>query len=123
MIARQTNSNQFGSIILLQTLVCISAIARSPLTHSCLALASVALNFNMSPEAQLMVNVRESSSLGHTTAAARCAYNMGDLYVTFPKRFYYISIRPWLCPWKIMCYCFAPLGCTMILYISYNLPL
>lgn len=50
-----------------------SAILRKPSTHSWRARALMARNFKMSPEAQLMVNVRESSSLGQTTAPAKCS--------------------------------------------------
>lgn len=50
-----------------------SAIFRRTSTHSCRARALFALSFSVSPEAQLIVNVRESSSLGQTTAPARCS--------------------------------------------------
>lgn len=52
-----------------------SAMFRRPSTHSWRARALIARNFKMSPDAQLMVNVRESSSLGQTTAPARCSFN------------------------------------------------
>lgn len=57
-------------------LTCVwhSAIFRSPSTHSCRARAFCARNFNISPLAQLIVNVLESSSLGHTTAPAKCSW-------------------------------------------------
>lgn len=75
-----------------------SAIFRSTSTHSWRARALFALSFNVSPDAQLIVNVRESSSLGQTTAPARCSceqatafnyslydnrYNSNDLVITF----------------------------------------
>lgn len=66
-----------GSCAELIPIACVwlSVIARSPSTHSCLALASDARNFKISPEAQLIVKVLESSSLGQTTAPAKWAYN------------------------------------------------
>lgn len=51
-----------------------SAILRRQSTHSWRARPLAARNFNVSPEAQLTVNVRESSSLGQITAPAKYSY-------------------------------------------------
>lgn len=73
------------------TCVWHSAIFLRTSTHSCRALALFARNFNVSPEAQLIVNVRESSSLGQTTAPARCSlfeqkYKGNESYVSSNSR-------------------------------------
>lgn len=52
----------------------LSEMLRKPSTHSWRARALAARNFNVSPEAQLTVNVRESSSLGQITAPAKCSW-------------------------------------------------
>lgn len=62
---------------------CITVVVYNIPTHSCRARASLALNFNVSPLAVPMVNVRESSSLGHTTAPARCSCHRGVLPLKF----------------------------------------
>lgn len=58
--------------------VWLSDIARRPSTHSCLARASTARSLRMSPEAQLIVKVLESSSLGHIAAPAKCTWPRGS---------------------------------------------
>lgn len=67
----------YNTVSMISTFVCDSATARNPFTHSCLALASLALSFNMSPEAQFTVNVFESSSLGQITAPAKWTEPLG----------------------------------------------
>lgn len=73
-----------GSISNCDPMDCVwhSAMLRSPSTHSWRARALMARNLRISPEAQLMVNVRESSSLGHTTAPAKCSCHRGELPTT-----------------------------------------
>lgn len=56
------------------TCVWFSAMFRNPSIHSCRARALTARNFNVSPDVQLIVNVRESSSLGQITAPAKYSW-------------------------------------------------
>lgn len=73
---------KWGVRCVMLTCVWHSAIFRKPSTHSWRARAFCARNFNMSPLAQLMVNVLESSSLGHTTAPAKCSWIQKIWYFT-----------------------------------------
>lgn len=53
--------------------LCVSAILRNTSTHCWRLAAFAARIFNVSPDAQVIVNVRESSSLGFIMAPAKCS--------------------------------------------------